>query len=190
MAQGPTEVNVEMTRYVALLRAINVGGHTVKMEKLRELFVSMGFARVETFIASGNVIVETSRPNPAALEEIIENGLEKALGFPVTTFLRTVSELTAVAVHEPFSKPAIDSGASLYVGFMKATAGKETIRAVGASRTAVDDFAVHGRELYWLRRNIGIESIYSGARIEKTVGAPITMRNITTVRKLAAKYPE
>lgn len=178
-----------MTRYIALLRAINVGGHTVRMEKLRELFVAMGFARVETFIASGNVIFETTRRKPEALEETIAAALEKALGYPVATFLRTVSEIAAVAAHEPFSRPDLESGASLYVGFMKTPVARETIRAVAACRTAVDDFAVHGRELYWLRRNIGIESIYSGARIEKTLGAPITMRNITTVKKLAAKYP-
>jgi len=45
-----------MTRYIAFLRAINVGGHTVKMEHLRGIFESMGFSNVETFIASGNVI--------------------------------------------------------------------------------------------------------------------------------------
>ncbi len=177
-----------MTRYIALLRAINVGGHTVKMAKLRGLFVSMGFARVETFIASGNVILETQRRNPAALEEAIATGLEKALGFPVATFLRTVPEIAAVAAHQPFSRSDLESGASLYVGFMTAPVARETIRAVAASRNTVDDFAVHGRELYWLRRNISIESIYSGGRIEKILGAPITMRNITTVKKLATKY--
>ena len=48
-----------MTRYVAFLRAINVGGHVVKMEALRKLFESMGFQRVETYIASGNVIFDS-----------------------------------------------------------------------------------------------------------------------------------
>ena len=186
-----------MTRYVALLRAINVGGHTVKMKKLRQLFEMMGHAGVETFIASGNIIFETSRRNPAVLEDTIAKGLEKALGFPVATFLRTVPELTAVAAHTPFPASDLESGASLYVGFMKGPAGpvgpvgpvgNDTLRAVAACRSEADDFAVHGRELYWLRRNVGIESLYSGARIEKTLAGPITMRNITTVRKLAEKY--
>jgi len=56
-----------MTRYVAFLRAINVGGHNVKMDALRALFESMKLASVETFIASGNVIFETNRRDPAAL---------------------------------------------------------------------------------------------------------------------------
>ena len=160
------------------------------MEKLRQLFEVMGHAGVETFIASGNVIFETSRRNPVILEETIAKGLEKALGFPVAAFLRTVPELTAVAAHKPFPASDLESGAPLYVGFMKGPVGKESVRAVAACRSEVDDCAVHGRELYWLRRSVGIESIYSGARIEKTLGGPITMRNITTVRKLAEKYRE
>lgn len=161
------------------------------MDKLRQLFEVMGHAGVETFIASGNVIFETSRRNPAVLEETIAKGLEKALGFPVATFLRTVPELTAVAAHKPFPASDLESGASLYVGFMKGPVGpvgKDTLRAVAACRSEADDFAVHGRELYWLRRNVGIESMYSGARIEKALAGPITMRNITTVRKLAETY--
>ena len=49
-----------MTRYIAFLRAINVGGHTVKMAELKRLFEALGFTNVETFIASGNVIFDSS----------------------------------------------------------------------------------------------------------------------------------
>ena len=52
-----------MTRLIAFLRAINVGGHTVKMDHLRQLFESLGFSGVETFIASGNVVFETNARN-------------------------------------------------------------------------------------------------------------------------------
>ena len=69
-----------MPRYVAFLRAINVGGHTVKMEDLRRLFETMGFANVETFIASGNVIFESKSKNTQAMERKIENHLRESLG--------------------------------------------------------------------------------------------------------------
>lgn len=49
-----------MTRYFAFLRAINVGGHVVKMDRLRQVFESLAFSNVETFIASGNVIFEST----------------------------------------------------------------------------------------------------------------------------------
>jgi uncharacterized protein (DUF1697 family) len=45
-----------MPKYVAFLRAINVGGHTVKMDHLRRLFEALGFTNVETFIASSDVV--------------------------------------------------------------------------------------------------------------------------------------
>ncbi len=57
-----------------------------------------------------------------------------------------------------------------------------------AHRTEVDDFRVHGREVYWLCRKRMSDSSFSGALLEKTLGMPVTMRNATTVRKLAAKY--
>ena len=63
-------------RYVAFLRAINVGGHTVRMEALRREFESLGATNVETFIASGNVIFDTARRNAAALERAIEEHLQ------------------------------------------------------------------------------------------------------------------
>ena len=65
-----------MPRYVAFLRAINVGGHIVKMDHLRELFTQLGLTDVETFIASGNVLFTTSSKSGPALEKKIEQALE------------------------------------------------------------------------------------------------------------------
>ena len=84
-----------MPRYIAFLRAINVGGHTVKMDALRELFEALGFEQVETFIASGNVIFETTETDTAALERRIETHLQAALGYAVATFLRSDAEVAA-----------------------------------------------------------------------------------------------
>jgi uncharacterized protein (DUF1697 family) len=66
-----------MPRYVAFLRAINVGGHIVKMDYLRSLFEELGFTNVETFIASGNVVFDSSYKNPASLEKKIEGHQQK-----------------------------------------------------------------------------------------------------------------
>ena len=64
----------------------------------------MKFDEVETFIASGNVIF-TSKTAAPKLETQIEKGLDKALGYPVTTFLRTVNEISAIAERNPFGGP-------------------------------------------------------------------------------------
>jgi uncharacterized protein (DUF1697 family) len=61
--------------------------------------------------------------------------------------------------------------------------------ALSALRSPADDFTVHGRELYWLRRVRDMKTITTGTRLEKAVGT-MTMRNVTTVRKLAAKLTQ
>src|SRR5687768_820258 len=92
-----------MQRYIALLRGINVGGgHVVKMQELRKLLESPGLKSVETVIASGNVVFESSDPGGQKLEKRIETVLKDGLGFEVATFLRTVTELKAVVENHPF----------------------------------------------------------------------------------------
>jgi uncharacterized protein (DUF1697 family) len=178
-----------MPKYIAFLRAINVGGHTVKMDALRRLFEALGFSGVETFIASGNVIFESTAPNPRALEKKIEGQLQEALGYAVATFLRTPAELRAVAGYRPFKDSELKAeGNVLYIAFVAGPPGEEATRKLQTFTTPVDEFHVHGREVYWLcHKKIG-ESRFSGALLEKTLGMPATMRNVTTVKKIAAQY--
>src|SRR5215218_8854393 len=128
-----------MARYVAFLRAINVGGHTVKMEELRRLFGELGLEQVTTFIASGNVIFETRARDLAALEKKIAAHLEKALGYPVATFIRSTAELAAIAAHEPFPDTPSEEG-SLYIAFLHAPPGDEAREKLMVHRTGLDDF--------------------------------------------------
>ena len=178
-----------MPKYVAFLRAINVGGHTVKMEHLRRLFEAQGFSGVETFIASGNVIFDSASANAKALEKKIGKSLREALGYEVATFLRSTGELLNVARHQPFAAAELErEGNVLYVAFLADRPGEEATRKLLSYANEVDDFHVSGREVYWLRRTKVGESKFSGALLERTLGAQATVRNSTTVGKLAAKY--
>jgi uncharacterized protein (DUF1697 family) len=177
-----------MTRYVAFLRAINVGGHIVKMDALRRLFEGWGGENVQTFIASGNVVFDSSRRSAEVAERAIENHLRKALGYPVVTFLRTLPELSAVAAYAPFAQSEYDAGATLFVGFMKGSPAPSAARAIITLRSEVDDYAIQGRELYWLRRRQLMRSVSDGPPLDRILSSPITMRNVNTVRRLAAKY--
>lgn len=177
-----------MIRYVALLRAINVGGHVVKMDVLRKHFSRMGFTNVETFIASGNVIFDAKDDEPAALEERIAYELENSLGYAVATFLRTPAELASIVRHQPFEPGVIDPDQhALYIGFLPRKPAADVARRVVALRTPVDEFHVHKRELYWGCRTRFSDSAVSGGLLERTIAMPMTVRNVTTVRKLAAK---
>ena len=95
------------------------------MNFLKGLFESLGFSRVETFIASGNVIFETNNKTPAKLEQEIENALLKTLGYEVHTFLRTDSEVADIAQYKPFRDSELKSVGALYVGFLAAPMEKE-----------------------------------------------------------------
>ncbi len=180
-----------MPKYVAFLRAINVGGHTVKMDHLRALFTSLGFRNVETFIASGNVIFDSSSKNTAALEKKIENHLLKSLGYAVATFLRSTAELADIAQHKPFADSELNTdGNTLYIGFMNAVPSDAAGKKLLAATTKTDDLQLKNRELYWLLRTGFADSEFSGGKLEKTLGLQVTLRNSTTVKKIAAKYAE
>lgn len=176
-----------LPRYVAFLRAINVGGRTVKMTELRQLFEALGFSSVETFIASGNVTFRSRSVSPRSLEKKIEKHLRKSLGYDVSTLIRSISDLSAIVSLKPFPDAETEAYA-LYVGLLKSVPREPEQKKVLALRTPTDEFRVEGRELYWLCRTKSMESIVSGARLEKTVGMPATFRNVNTLRKLAAKY--
>jgi uncharacterized protein (DUF1697 family) len=175
-------------RYVAFLRAINVGKRQVKMDALRKLFQAMGFGEVETFIASGNVIFTAPAQDTRALERRIEGELKQGLGFEVETFIRTPAELDAITRYRPFGDDA--DGHTMYVNFVYEPLPQDAAERLEALRTEVDEFHAHGREFYWLARKKISESLVTGPQMARAIGkVPSTNRNITTVQKLAAKYP-
>jgi uncharacterized protein (DUF1697 family) len=174
-----------MPSYVAFLRALNVGGaNVVKMDRLRKLFEETGASDVETVIASGNVVFSSPAKSEKALAAKIARRLEDALGYPVGTFLRTPEELAAVASRRPF--PSTED-AHLYVGFLTDPPAVPAVRALRACASEIDDFRVAGREVYWLCRTSFSRTTFSGAKMEKILQAPTTLRNVTTVRRIVEK---
>lgn len=177
-----------MTRYFTFLRAINVGGHTVKMDVLRQLFESLGFSNVETFIASGNVIIEAKTADGKSLEKKIEKALKETLDYEVATFVRTDAEFTAIAAYKPFPQSLLDSAAALNIGFLVDAPEAVTKQKLISLKTDIDDFHIHGRELYWLCRKKQSESKISNVVLEKALGLKTTLRGINTINKMAEKY--
>ncbi len=174
-----------MKKYVAFLRAINVGGtKIIKMDDLKKYFESFGCINVQTYIQSGNVIFEAKEST--GLEEKIEMQLEKALGYKVETFLRTMDEVAKIA-----SKPAYEpqGDETLHVVFLRnrQSVDKKSEQSLLSLRSEADDFAVKGSEVYNLRRDKE-KSVFSNNLIEKTLKVASTTRNINTLRKIVEKY--
>ena len=142
-----------MHHYIAFLRGINLGNRRLTMDELRARFEELKFANVATFIASGNVIFASKEADTAKLTKKIEAHLQKTLGYPVDTFLRTRAEVATVAAYRPFAKADLENPAhTLYVGFFVAPITTAQAKGFVACRTDIDELHVNGREYYWLCR--------------------------------------
>jgi uncharacterized protein (DUF1697 family) len=177
-----------MQRYVAFLRAINVGGRVAKMDALRKAFESLGYSNVETLLASGNVLFESAVRSEGKLQTQIENALRKSLGYEVATFVRSSADIAAIASHPAFDTAEFTAGASQYIAFFQDPPTTQSRRQIMTCVTAVDDFRFRGSEMYWLCRKRFSESTFSGAMLERTIGGPATVRNTTTVQRIAAMF--
>jgi uncharacterized protein (DUF1697 family) len=178
-----------MPRYIALLRAINVGGHVVKMEVLRSVFERLGFQDVETFIASGNVIFTSTSRTPGALEKKIEAALERELGYEVSTFLRTDAELAAASTCRPFPAARIEAARTWCVGFLAAPLDAAAKKALAGLCNEADELHTNGREVYWISSMGQNEARFSNAALERALRTRSTFRGMKTVERLAARYP-
>jgi len=178
-----------MPRRVAFLRAVNVGGHTIRMADLRTVFASLGFGAVETFIASGNVVFNSQEADGEKLEHTIERALEAEFGFPIEPFVRSIEEVREIAARDPFEREdPVGDDRSIYVAFLGRPPTAEAIARLVDQDTHDDTFAVVGREAYWLRRGGIGTSRFSGGLLEKTLGLPATLRGLPTLARLVAKF--
>jgi len=178
-----------MAKHIAFLKAINVGGHTVKMDYLKSLFEKMGFEKVETFIASGNVVFETKSKMVHAIKKKIETELEKSLGYKVATFIRTTKELKEIDEQKPFKESDLANKQNyLYIGFLNNQPDKESQKKLLALSDEANEFHFNETELYWLCRKNFSDSGITGKILEKALGVETTIRNATTIKKIAAKF--
>lgn len=177
-----------MARYIAFLRALNVGGHTVKMSQLKSIFESLGYFDVETFIASGNVIFSTKSSAVSAMEKTIARKLEAELGYKVATFIRTDSEVAAIAEREVFTKQEIASAHSVNVGMLSSPLSAAAQKALLACNTDTELFRLHGNEIHFLCRIPMADSKFSNSKFEKQIGTPTSFRNVNTIVRLSKKY--
>lgn len=173
-----------MRRYVAFLRAVNVGKRRVAMAQLREEFETLGYSDVSTYINSGNVIFSAAGRS-ADLTRAIEERLAKAFGFEIPTFLRTDTQVAAMAARMPFGD--VPDGHTHMVVLLRKAPTAAVKRAVEAASNDTDTLVVDGAEVHWLiRGKLGDSTL--GRKEWDALGLPLgTSRNATMLAKLAAK---
>jgi uncharacterized protein (DUF1697 family) len=168
------------SRYVALLRGINVGGRAkVPMAGLRTTCESVGCTDVATYIQSGNVVLTSSR-TAAALRSALEKAIAEQLGVAPVVVIRTPEQLIAVVGGQPF--PDADT-ASVHVAFLSETPDKAQVAALEELDFPPEELAVCGDEVYFHLPN-GMGRAKLPELFGRRVKIPATVRNWRTVNKL------
>jgi len=176
-----------MTKYVAFLRGINVGGHKpVKMDELSRMFTSCGFENVRTYIQSGNVWFESAAQESETFMRPVEQALQRALGFEVAVFVRSVRELQALVKADPFAAHTADADATPYVTFVAAAPKPKPTLPLVSPNGDVEVFAIRRRDVCSLSHAVKGRNGFPNLFVEKTFGVLATTRNWNTVVKMAS----
>jgi len=169
-----------MTAYVALLRAVNVGGTgKLPMRDLKAMCEALGFARARTYIASGNVVF-ASRFSEANVKAALETALENYAGKPVGVFVRPAAEMAAILAGNPFPDAPPARVAAIFLD--APAAGDALDRVRGQDGEAI---ALGRREIY-----VHYVNGMGRSRLVIPGAAAGTARNMNTVAKLAAMAAE
>lgn len=178
-----------MSRYVAFLRGMNLGGRRIKNEELRRRFEEMGFEEVTTFRASGNVIFSAPRrESESKLATRVEAELDARLGYDVPVFLRSIKEVAAIAAQQPFDPKQIEkSKGKLQVSLLKKKPSVAAKKKALSLATADDLLTIEARELYWLPSGGISESDLDLNALDRALGSG-TIRTMGTIEQIATKH--
>lgn len=139
-----------MPVFIALLRAVNVGGHAVvPMARLRDLFEGFGLKDVRTYIQTGNVVFRAPAQAPASLARMLEARLGRALGRKTEVFVLTPAEMKRAAARNPFDPAGKDRDWRCHLVFLSGAPAPGNVAALKALERGEYRFVVRGRVLYY-----------------------------------------
>lgn len=175
-----------MAKYAAFLRGINVGGRTIKMDKLRQVLEEQGFDQVKTLLASGNVVFESKAGAAAALRAKIEQAIKDAFGFEVHVIVRSGREILNLVKENPFRRVKVTPKTRLYVTFLS----KLPKTNLKLPYTSLDgDYQIlevnKGLVISVLTLTPKSGTVNAMEILGKEFGSEITTRNWNTIQKFA-----
>jgi uncharacterized protein (DUF1697 family) len=176
-----------MPTQVAFLRAVNVGGRTVRMERLRSVLTDLGYRDVATYIQTGNVLVSTPEADPTVLAAALRERLSAEFGFDIPVIVRAASDLpTLVAAIDARPTP-LAGEVRTYVTFLDREPDADRRAAFEAWDAPGEVAAVIGSHVVWWLGVSFHEATLTNARIEKG-GYVATTRDLKVVRALAQRW--
>jgi uncharacterized protein (DUF1697 family) len=166
-----------------MLRGINVGGQKrISMQVLKEMYSSVGYREVQTYVQSGNVIFSADGSDSSVKEEL-EKEIKRAFGFDVLVFLRNKRELAAIVKNSPFKQK---DETKLHVTFLSEKPEKIHVKDLNSAKSGAEDFTYSGKEIYLFCPNgYGVTKL-SNTFFEKKLKVSATTRNWRTVNTLLA----
>ena len=172
-----------MARHVVLLRGINIGSRNrVSMPALREALEEAGFTDVQTYLQSGNVVLE-SRAKPETVQRKVEKLIEEQFGLEIAVVVRTRAQLAAVVKRNPHAKVATEPK-RYQVTFLEKKLPAKVVRELEQAAAPDERVVVTGREVYaWHPSGVARSKLWSKLA-GKGLGVTATSRNWTTVEAL------
>lgn len=174
-----------MNTLIAFLRGINVGGHRIiKMQELRDMFETMGFKKVKTYIQSGNVVFNSDKNDPYAMSRSIREQIKSDFGHDVPVMIRTKRELKNLIDHNPFDGQN-EEPFRLYVTFFLENPRPEKQEELIAQSSNIEKFEFLDGHLFSLINKKTDQKVnYSNNYVERLIGIPATGRNWKSVNKI------
>jgi uncharacterized protein (DUF1697 family) len=175
-----------MHTYISLLRGINIGGHhLIKMAALKSLYEDHGLKDVTTFLQSGNVLFRSTRTDARALESMLEQSIEKGVGFPVAVAIRTPQQLARTIKNAPYAgKKGIDID-RLAVAFLKSPPTPGCVKALtAAAEKSHDEYSMGSGAIYLHCPQGFAKTLLTSNFFEKYLRVSVTTRNWKTTTAL------
>lgn len=175
-----------MSRYVALIRGINVGGHNkVPMAELRRAVERRGMSRVQTYIQSGNLIFDAAHDDRARLESDLESCLRDEFAVDTAVLARSAAEWDTYPAELPFVAEAAAEPNRVMLGLCKRAPLADAAAAIAAKAQDGEQVAQRGEHIWIYFGQIGAgRSKLTPKAINTAVGTEVTLRNWRTVLKL------
>jgi uncharacterized protein (DUF1697 family) len=175
-----------VARFVAFLRAVNLGRRRVQMGTVRGVLPGLGLDDVDSFANSGNLLFSATGP-ASVHQDAIRSALEDEFGFELTTFVRTARQVRTLAAEKPFGSIATGHTHFALLTLTPLTAKEK--KAVAALSNAHDEVVIiRGRDVHWLIRSRSPETTLGPKKWQEALpDNPTTARNTTLLERLVRK---
>jgi len=176
---------MKMTRLVSLFRGINVGGHqTIRMDALKELYTSLGFKDIVTYIQSGNIVFTSDDADLSQLPGRIEDGFAQKFGFHAKVMVRTSAEFRDIVDNNPFQNQPMKESKWVVVMFLAARPDSRAQEDLQKTYVGPEELCIIGQEVYIYYPNGIGRSKLTNTFLEKKLKTAGTGRNWNTILQL------